>query len=135
MTATVKRDPLDPMCSAQVRPCATDDSRVYYRLRPRVRQAPRPSYHARRGVRERGRQRARQQRRRASSLSSKRGIDRQLITACGEQHLQRYVNEFVFRWNARSANGVEDFERAALILKGASGKRLTYRPTDKAQDA
>ena len=28
----------------------------------------------------------------------------------------------------------EDAERAALILKGAAGKRLTYRPTDK-QDA
>lgn len=48
-----------------------------------------------------------------------------------EQHLQRYVDEFVFRWNNRSALGVEDFERAAKLLKGASGKRLTYRPTDK----
>jgi ISXO2 transposase-like protein len=52
-----------------------------------------------------------------------------------EQHLQRYADEFAFRWNTRSSRGVEDFERAALILKGASGKRLTYRPTDKAQDA
>jgi hypothetical protein len=49
--------------------------------------------------------------------------------------LQRYVDEFAFRWNTRSANGIEDLERAALILKGAKGKRLTYRPTDKAQDA
>ena len=48
-----------------------------------------------------------------------------------EQHLQRYVDEFVFRWDNRSALGVEDFERAAKLLKGASGKRLTYRPTDK----
>ena len=48
-----------------------------------------------------------------------------------EQHLQRYVDEAVFRWNHRSAVGVEDFERANNLLKGASGKRLTYRPTDK----
>jgi len=52
-----------------------------------------------------------------------------------EQHLQRYVDEFAFRWNTRSSLGVEDFERAALLLKAAKGKRLTYRPTDEAQDA
>ena len=50
-----------------------------------------------------------------------------------EQHLQRYLNEFAFRWNTRSALGIEDFDRAAMLLKGASGKRLTYRPTDKAE--
>jgi len=52
-----------------------------------------------------------------------------------EQHLQRYVDEFAFRWNTRSSMGVEDFERASLLLKSAKGKRLTYRPTDEAQDA
>jgi hypothetical protein len=51
-----------------------------------------------------------------------------------EQHLQRYLDEFVFRWNHRSSLGVEDFERAAAILKGIEGKRLTYRPTDAAQE-
>lgn len=49
-----------------------------------------------------------------------------------EQHLQRYVDEFCFRWNARASLGVEDVERAALLLKGSAGKRLTYRRTDKA---
>jgi transposase-like protein len=44
-----------------------------------------------------------------------------------EQHLQRYVDEFAFRWNNRSSLGIEDFERAAAILKAAEGKRLTYR--------
>ena len=29
-----------------------------------------------------------------------------------EQHLQRYVDEFAFRWDNRSAMGVEDAERA-----------------------
>jgi len=44
-----------------------------------------------------------------------------------EQHLQRYATEFDFRWNHRSSLGVEDNERAAAVLKGISGKRLTYR--------
>ena len=52
---------------------------------------------------------------------------------CGEQHLQRYLNEFAFRWNNRSALGIEDFDRAAILLKGAAGKRLTYRPTNEAK--
>jgi transposase-like protein len=50
-----------------------------------------------------------------------------------EQHLQRYLNEFAFRWNSRSALGIEDFDRAAMLLKGAAGKRLTYRPTNEAK--
>lgn len=50
-----------------------------------------------------------------------------------EQHLQRYLNEFAFRWNSRSALGIEDFDRAAMLLKGAAGKRLTYRPTNAGQ--
>lgn len=48
---------------------------------------------------------------------------------CGEQHLQRYLTEFSFRHNNRSALGVEDGERTALAMKGIEGKRLTYRPT------
>jgi len=44
-----------------------------------------------------------------------------------EQHLSRYVDEFAFRWNTRSALGIEDTERASRIIKGAAGKRLTYR--------
>jgi transposase-like protein len=49
-----------------------------------------------------------------------------------EQHLDRYVQEFAFRWNHRAALGVDDFQRAAALLKAARGKRLTYRPTDTA---
>jgi hypothetical protein len=48
-----------------------------------------------------------------------------------EQHLQRYVDEFAFRWNSRSSLGIEDTERATQILKGAEGKRLTYRRPDE----
>jgi ISXO2-like transposase domain len=46
---------------------------------------------------------------------------------CGEQHLHRYVAEFDFRYNNRSALGVEDAERTTKALEGISGKRLTYR--------
>lgn len=46
---------------------------------------------------------------------------------CGEQHLQRYLAEFDFRYTYRAANGYDDTQRAAEALKGARGKRLTYR--------
>jgi transposase-like protein len=49
---------------------------------------------------------------------------------CGEKHLHRYVAEFDFRYNNRSAMGVEDAERATKALQGISGKRLTYRAAD-----
>jgi transposase-like protein len=52
-----------------------------------------------------------------------------------EQHLQRYVDEFAFRWDNRSAMGVEDAERACRMVKGAIGKRLTYRIPNGAKAA
>lgn len=45
----------------------------------------------------------------------------------GEQHLQRYVTEFDFRYNNRTALGVTDAQRTDNALKGITGKRLTYR--------
>lgn len=42
-------------------------------------------------------------------------------------HLPRYLNEFDFRMNNRARLGVNDNVRAERILKGAEGKRLTYR--------
>lgn len=57
----------------------------------------------------------------------KRGM-RGTYTFCGEQHLQRYLTEFEFRYNNRSGLGVTDGERTAKALKGIEGKRLTYRP-------
>ena len=47
-----------------------------------------------------------------------------------DQHLQRCVNEFAFRWNTRSSLGIEDTERAARAVKGAAGWRLTCRQAD-----
>jgi hypothetical protein len=46
---------------------------------------------------------------------------------CSEKHLHRYLSEFDFRYNNRSALGVEDKERAGKIVAGAIGKRLMYR--------
>ena len=49
---------------------------------------------------------------------------------CGEKHLHRYLAEFDFRYNNRSALGVEeDQERAARALAGIQGNRLTYQTT------
>lgn len=50
---------------------------------------------------------------------------------CSEKHLHRYLAEFDFRYNNRSKLGVEDEERADKALMGVSGKRLTYRVTDR----
>jgi transposase-like protein len=47
-----------------------------------------------------------------------------------EKHLPRYLSEFDFRWNTRQSLGFNDTERAAEVLKGISGKRLTYRRLD-----
>jgi len=49
---------------------------------------------------------------------------------CGKQHLHRYAAEFAFRYSNRFANGIDDTQRAALVVKGAEGKRLTYRRTN-----
>jgi hypothetical protein len=48
---------------------------------------------------------------------------------CGEQHLHRYLAEFEFRYNTRTANGftTRPFRRSA---QGISGKRLTYARPD-----
>jgi hypothetical protein len=59
-------------------------------------------------------------------LQFKRGM-RGTYVHCGEQHLQRYLNEFSFRYSNRSGVGIGDVARAAMTLKGIEGKRLTYR--------
>jgi transposase-like protein len=46
---------------------------------------------------------------------------------CSEKHLHRYLSEFDFRYSNRVALGIHDGERADLAIKGAAGKRLTYR--------
>ena len=46
---------------------------------------------------------------------------------CSEKHLHRYVAEFEFRYNNRSALGCEDAQRSIAALLGISGKRLTYQ--------
>ena len=55
----------------------------------------------------------------------KRGING-VYHAVSKKHLKRYLGEFDFRYNYRH---VDDFTRAAIAMKGAEGKRLTYRRT------
>jgi len=61
----------------------------------------------------------------------KRGM-RGIYQHCSEKHLHRYLAEYDFRYNHRSALGFNDGERAALAIKSADGKRLTYRGTNEA---
>jgi transposase-like protein len=49
-----------------------------------------------------------------------------------EAHLPRYLAEWDFKWNTRK---MTDGERAAIALKGAEGKRLTYRQPREAAHA
>lgn len=56
----------------------------------------------------------------------KRGM-KGIYQHCGEAHLHRYLAEFDFRYNRRTALGVTDQERTQDIVKGAEGKRLMYR--------
>ena len=46
---------------------------------------------------------------------------------CSEKHMARYLHEFAFRYSHRSALGIEDPQRAAIAIKGATGKRLLYK--------
>jgi len=59
----------------------------------------------------------------------KRGM-KGIYQHCSEQHLPRYLAEFEFRYNTRVRLGVEDVERAAMIVAGGFGKRLMYRRPD-----
>ena len=50
---------------------------------------------------------------------------------CSEKHLHRYLAEFDFRYNTRTAVGLDDKARADAALTGVKGKRLTYRRIDR----
>ena len=60
----------------------------------------------------------------------KRGM-RGVYQHCSEKHLARYLHEFAFRYSNRSALGIEDAERTTMAIRGADGKRLTYRRTGR----
>jgi len=51
---------------------------------------------------------------------------------CAEKHLHRYLAEYDFRYNYRMRLGYSDMGRTLAALKGAEGKRLTYRQPDGA---
>lgn len=56
----------------------------------------------------------------------KRGM-KGIYQHCDEKHLHRYLAEFDFRYNNRIRLGVDDDARTVEAIKGAEGKRLTYR--------
>ena len=64
----------------------------------------------------------------------KRGM-KGIYQHCGEAHLHRYLAEFDFRYNNRSALKISDRERTGKIMEGIEGKRLTYRRIGQAQNA
>ena len=43
----------------------------------------------------------------------------------GRQHIDRYLNEFSFRWNNRE---IDAGALVGMIVRGSEGMRLTYRP-------
>jgi transposase-like protein len=51
---------------------------------------------------------------------------------CSEKHLHRYLAEFDFRYSNRVKLGIDDTERTVRAIRGAEGKRLTYRRTNGA---
>jgi transposase-like protein len=58
----------------------------------------------------------------------KRGIDG-VYHHVSEAHLPRYLAEFDFRYNNRTADGVSDSERTLRALGQVGGKRLRYSET------
>jgi len=60
----------------------------------------------------------------------KKGM-RGIYQHCKEKNLHRYLAEFDWRYNHRVALGFDDGERAALAVKNAAGRRLTYRGTNE----
>jgi transposase-like protein len=55
----------------------------------------------------------------------KRGM-RGVYQHCSEKHLHRYLAEFDFRYNHRTALGFTDEQRTIAAVRGGEGKRLTY---------
>jgi transposase-like protein len=56
----------------------------------------------------------------------KRGM-KGIYQHCSEKHLHRYLAEYEHRYNHRIALGFNDTDRTLAAIKGAEGKRLTYR--------
>jgi transposase-like protein len=62
----------------------------------------------------------------------KRGM-RGIYQHCKEKHLHRYLAEYDFRYNHRVGLGFNDTDRTIAAVKGAEGKRLTYRQPHEAR--
>jgi transposase-like protein len=60
----------------------------------------------------------------------KRGM-KGIYQHCKEKHLHRYLAEYDFRYNTRTALGFNDLMRAETLAAAIQGKRLTYRRPEK----
>jgi transposase-like protein len=60
----------------------------------------------------------------------KRGM-KGIYQHCSEKHLHRYLAEYDFRYNTRTALGFNDLMRAEKLAAAIPGKRLTYRRPHK----
>ncbi len=63
----------------------------------------------------------------------KRGVNG-IYHHISQEHMPLYLAEFDFRYNNRMKLGVSDTGRAEKILRGARGKRLTYRRPDEQEE-
>lgn len=64
----------------------------------------------------------------------KRGM-KGIYQHCTDKHLHRYLAEFDFRYSHRVKLGFDDTTRTLIAIRGAEGKRLTYRRTGSASAA
>jgi len=70
----------------------------------------------------------------ASFAILKRGLNG-IYHSVSEKHLQRYADEFDYRWNTRQSLGFNDAMRADILLTQIGGKRLTYQRSGWQQEA
>jgi hypothetical protein len=54
---------------------------------------------------------------------------------CSEKHLHRYLAEFDFRYNHRTALGWTDEQRTVAAVKASEGKRITYHQSRQSEVA
>jgi hypothetical protein len=73
----------------------------------------------------------------SSSFKRRVGLERDrppdVYHHCREKRLHRYAAEFDFRYNRRASLDFNDLMRVSEIVRGAEGKRLTYRRINEVQ--
>lgn len=131
--ANVTAETARAVLKSQVNPAAhlmTDEAQVYVKAGREFAQHSTVAH----GAKEYARGRVNTNTIESSFAILKRGLHG-TFHSVSERHLQRYADEFDFRWNYRSALGYSDVNRADQALKQIGGKRLTYRRIGGKQEA